>query len=318
PSSNEIKPESKLPPIFEGKDDFISLNAAMAAAHFEINPSLQNRSDLVYALSKLVAHRCMRTLHHTLVYSNPPQDKDCQDAIFYTLSLDPSNPEAICAKDGIDSPSCRNAFREQETVIRMPYKVDPNLLRKFESDIRIKEGEQAAAISKAKDQLQAALSIIQNEATEAKKKPSSDLMNAFTTLLDIHCLPILIVPNPEYEKLQQEQNKALSQDSQDPASSNTKRNDLPTFNQMLSQLINTPSKSTPIPRLRSRSRVISENCHYYIQQSLEYIPDFPRAICHRDGFYSPNCIIALRKQKISDAKASKTPISNVLGGLEPF
>jgi len=162
PSSAETKPETKLPPVFEGKDDFISLNAAMAAAHFEIRPSLQNRSDLVYALSKLVAYRCMSSLHRTLVYSSSPQDKDCQDAISYTLSIDPSNPEAICAKDGIDSPSCRNAFREQETLTHIPFKVDLSLIRKFESDVRIKESEQAAVISKAKDQLLAATSSEQN------------------------------------------------------------------------------------------------------------------------------------------------------------
>ncbi len=294
-------PTVSLHAVFDGHDDLLTLSAAMAAAQFEIRQSLSNKSDLIAALSRLVAGRCMRNLHKALVYTPDPKNKGCLEAIEYTLSVDPSNPEAVCARDGIDTASCREAFRQERTTSELLFKDTEGLWMRFQDDVRIQESVGGSASSKASTEFFQAVSAYKTENTPSNK---ARIAAAATTMLDRMCMTTRKIPNPSFDQERQAQEKALEKSAGKSGPGESAKEKYPTFNEMMSKLTGTPGpSSTPIPAVTSRFRLVSDNCRGAVNRTLEVLPEFPRAICHRDGFFSPSCVMAMRRQKYLESKS---------------
>lgn len=305
PEVSAVSPTVALAPVFEGHDDLLSLSAAMAAAQFEIRQTVLNQSDLISALSRLVAARCMSNLHRDLGYVPDPKNKECSEAIDYTLSVDPANPEATCAKSGIDSSECRDAFRQQRSTSELAFKDTEGIWMRFQDDVRIRESQLSSDYSKASSDFFSAATGYRNDNNPVNK---AKLANAATIMLDRYCATTRIVPNQSYDQERTAQEKALEDSARQNTSGELAKDKYPTFNEMLNKLSNASAgaSSTPIPAVTSRFRLIPQSCNSAIMRTFDLLPEFPRAICYRDGFFSPACIIAMRRQKYVESKAPST------------
>ena len=315
--------------IFEGKEDLTTLRAAMAAAQFEIRQNLWNRSELAMSLSRLVAMRCMPDLFSSLHHTKENLNQECLEVIHYTLSVDPSNPEAICAREGLDSPACIDSFRRQRTSTTVPFDRDGLFSRRFSEEIAIRNSELMEARESTSGSLYEATSSFQSDPSPANRAALSRLL---AEMLDRDCAYFRIVPNPDYSAEQASQEKAISEASGPGTGTEAAgSSELPTFNEMLKKLANTPLvEETPIPSAISRIRLISMTCSSSLARATGLLPGFHRAVCHDAGFYSPACIAAIRKQRREDA-AAQTPAGPAAapsaggmkmpparGGLQPF
>ena len=293
--------------IFEGKEDLVSLGAAMAAAQYEIRPSFMTRTDLITNLSRAVDAHCMGTLPRDLAYT-PNHSPYCEQLITYTLSIDPQNPDAICARDGIDASTCREAYREVATSSSVSYRDSASVMQRFGNDSTIHDAEVSMQVDAILKDLYPAKSAYATEKNETNRLRLAAL---YITLLDRVCAAPKIAPNPDYLKDRTAQDRAL-QSTGAPAAKEKR------FADMLSRLANTPGRPTPIPAVISRTRLMSISCLDHVREALQYIPELPRAICHRDGFFSPNCIDALRKNGATLQPSSHAAGTPSKGGLQPF
>lgn len=279
--------------IFDNRDDLPSLQAAMAQAQFDLDPSPANRLALFEALGRVVNARCLGQIHQRLAYSPNPADKPCQEAIEYTLSINPDSPEAICAKDGLETESCQNAYSEQATSSSMPF---PNsndwssVWNNYTTSIRLKESETASTANSLFTQLSQATETARQSGKPEDKEKLRPLMNK---ILDLTCDPVLIVPNLNIEKDRKAQQEAMASQSKETENSGA----VMTQKELLDFLKKSaPTTNRQINAVINRVRLVPNRCLQFIDKALVIFPGYPRAICHRDGFFSPNCIFALRKQ----------------------
>ena len=97
-----VAAETKLPKLND-------LAFRMAESTFQSSPNQKNFSILVDSAEKLLADNCFSTLHKTLVFDPQKNSAECQSSIDNTLAIDDENPLAICARDGLEASSCREA-----------------------------------------------------------------------------------------------------------------------------------------------------------------------------------------------------------------
>ena len=93
--------------------EVISWEQQMAQSAFELNPSIENRAELVHVLERLTQVSCMYELPKLLVYVGGSEEIECLKAVRSLLDLQQNNPVAICARDGIDAGTCQQAYKEQ-------------------------------------------------------------------------------------------------------------------------------------------------------------------------------------------------------------
>jgi hypothetical protein len=86
----------------------------------------------------------------------------------------------------------------------------------------------------------------------------------------------------------------------------------------LMEVIRNPSgDGTMTVKTNERERLILPKCNEVITQTLQAFPKAPAPICHQNGWFTPNCIQAIRMyrtelrqqraQAEATAKASKSP-----------
>lgn len=298
--------------------DVNDLAITMAESSMKVNPSLRATVELSSALEAHLSKNCFGRILQTLSYDGPPTDPDCIARMERLLEIYPNNPVAICVRDGIGSASCSEAYRSQTFRAysggsSSDSDIDPSL----------KAGLSAAETAKLK-RIEATLrdvnSEYQNSKTdEDKQKHMDDAVRLYDQLLSVACRLVVIkletpegsakeqteepsvqearekllkIPpalRPDYQrKMLLEAETELARESRNPLAQAliVKR----------IEVINNPDKVTAITTQgKLRVRVALQRCEEYMTQASTIFPKFPSPTCHREGWYSPGCIGAIKQ-----------------------
>ena len=285
--------------------EIYELQALLAETVYDQKKTLPALGDLLTFYEKMIGIKCMSRITSELTYSGNPTDPLCLELIDKTLRLHSNNPTALCARDGIDAKSCRNA---SESVTFGVYSVQANDGMSDEAvranlDEKIASSKNAPAIEK--------LEIKLFELKSRRKSPGkeADALNAqikkmYAKLLALTCFGARV---------------RLA-----PFGSRTKKPEV-TKNKLIEELAALPGgRATPTatatvkppPNSYDPVRILEERCLAHIKDSTTYAPQFPPGICQRWGYHSPQCIDAKRVEARTNAavkKADATPEPTVRG-----
>lgn len=292
----------------------------LASTTYESSPTKQNHLERIAALERLTQVACMRKMLTTLSYREPPQELLCLAAIDKLLVLNPGSTSAICARDGIDSPSCLSA--------------DADTTTRVDSSKGAKSGEANASSEKfrsLKDQLSGNLNLLRSGSRgvseEQRVTARSEATELASQLLGIACAgakvfvrerPVVKVrdfsnshkdPYGLSELLETQERLRGAE----PQSVNGRTNPAVSEDEGLGQ----PRAPAPFVGLRSAKPtpkmttaplglvyLVSSDCASTISTARSLDPALPALVCAERGRYSPRCVQAIRASQVA-AKGGK-------------
>ena len=310
------------------------LKIDMAESRLKLGKSPKVVSDLASALEEYLTTTCMGKLPRTLFYAGNPTDPTCIERLQRLLEINLGNPVAICVRDGITSPSCVEASKNQ--TISIVYENSTN----EDIDPVLKAGLSAATlerISKVEESLKA-INIKYQEAETPDEKRT--LVNDATTLYDqilhmackVSAVALTTATNSDtFEEpqelaqtrarllqiplgirgdYQREMSAKIQKELSDPKTAPERHTRL----QELLEVIKDPAtlSSAQIATLK-RVRFILNTCSEKLEIARQVAPDLPSVTCYREGWYTPQCVYAMKKWRMQKqqehAKATGTPSS---------
>jgi hypothetical protein len=329
PQRAQTKPSDVITAI-----DLEDLKISMAESSLQVNPSLRTISELVSALESAISKTCFRDALRTLKYEGNPTDPNCLAKMERLLQLHPESPVGICLRDGFQADSCGSAYQHQTFV---PYRgtsgedgfQDPALkvgLTKPEKD---KISSLSATLEDVNKRYQAAK-------TDSEKQSSiDDATRLYDQLLGISCRVFSISleddPNnssaPEVESgelveirrkimklppgLRAEHQERMLQKAEEELGQAKDSKERRDFILKKIQVIQNPEVKTDISTEgKLRVRIVLPECFELTRKAEKIIPNLPSPICHRVGWYSPQCVNAIKSwqayRKQLEAQARKT------------
>jgi len=318
------------------------LAISMAESSLKLNPSLRLVAELSSALEAYLTKNCFGNLLQTLQYEGPPTNPDCIARMERLFEVYPDNPVAVCLRDGIEAKSCADAYRNQRTeAFRNAYASLKEI-----PDPALKVGLSAADTTKMRaleETLRNVNSDYQKATTDEQKyKYMTDATHLYDQVLSIACkISALKLEEPESRGSEdgEEGNKSRTQEEYEDSSIREAREKLlklppglrPDYQRKMLleaeadleraardkeaqkvilkriEVINNPDNRQAITaKGKLRVRIILPECDDYSRQSAKIMPQFPSPTCHREGWYSPMCVGALRqwhtyRRKMQDA-----------------
>jgi hypothetical protein len=286
----------------------VNLRVDMAQAAFNAAPTIDNRAALVLALERVVELTCMprlvQTLQHLGIGDSGPGvaqgargdvNPHCRETLLRVFKLDSSSPIAFCARDGIDSKNCSDAYQLQSIApfgasFRPPEEPEP-----FRPGTRLTVRDATARIFKE----------IKSLRERQKSAPSLQqriaLRQLFDRLLVQNCgvtrLALREVPNVAVDDAAS-RDRLLSRPMDPNVPVEKYIEALVQRSRERSSDGSTEDKEKYGPA-HYRLRSISDACMFFVREALSTEPEMGTAICHRDGFSSPSCITTLRKERAS-------------------
>lgn len=319
--------------------------ADIAENSYSIHKTDRNLSSLLGAYEKILQLTCMPELLKTLQYSGAPKDPTCLKYLDATLKIDRENPIAVCARDGIDSKSCEDAFLAQETET---YAADNPLWPPEEGvgqdlDIQLESRTtNTAEISKLESELTRVQGLSQ-VSSENRAIYEPQVKAIMQKLVWATCrypkLKVQIlysdangnVPDQAPEILKNasvreqlgripasERGALLKELMQSPQSQNFFPVDESSTPRPMDDIVNAlkpgnaPS-AVRVSRVRpdgiSRIRYISRDCLASVERASSSEAGGAAGACAQYGDYSPDCIRARRRDRVAAAAASakRTP-----------
>lgn len=326
-SGGELRAESSAPPAETKKqepvikDDFLIWELELAENSYKINKSIENKTRLLSAYEKVTVARCMPELLTTLAYTPDPQDTICLDFIGKALTIDPANPIALCAREGIDHVVCKAAFKKQKTgrydtqleIRQGTASLDDLLKSKKDEDLQRKK------LSETEARFYAARSDHSSKATPESLKKLHEAVNQLLTLTCRDSRIRLTEPSPE-ELRAREQAAAVAAPGQNPESSMFVNLATPTPADPFAEVFRSrrPEDDIKLPE-SDRTWEISRKCDETLKRVKDMRPPPAYVPCAAQGFYSPECISALRLEKKSAPAQQKGRQESKSGsGIESF
>jgi hypothetical protein len=317
------------------------LAISMAESSLKLNPSLRLVAELSNALEAYLTKNCFGDLLQTLRYEGPPTNPDCIARMERLFEVYPDNPVAVCLRDGIEAKSCADAYRNQRTeAFRDSYASITEI-----PDPALKVGLTAADNTKLRaleETLRNVNADYQKATTdEQKAKYMTDATALYDQILSVACkISALKLEDPKNgrgedgEEKQEEQEDYSIREAREKllkippgmrpdyqrkmlaeAEAELERaaNDKSAQQVILKKIevINNPDDRKAITAQgKLRVRIVLPVCDEYSKQSARIIPQFPSPTCHREGWYSPQCIGALRqwhtyKRQVQEAAAKR-------------
>lgn len=316
----------------------------MAETKHGISSEEKDRYALISAYQALIDQLCMPSLPTTLEYKGPgKKNLKCHKRIDELIELDPDNPSALCARDGIDASSCREAYSKQVSTS------DPNTIaRKRRRGLTGYRGTVVAHQHSAElDELETAYrseTLLKEERDALERK----IRAAYSKILQASCKDIktsvlsrddLLGSTSfvaDYYKAFKTKDYFANEDNKknkgsdkrtfmpnDPETHKNKKG--PRGNkglipgrieqqefQMLLDRFDAAAAGKVVkeePELPQedfyRVRLLPTRCEGMITRMLRVFPNSSLAICYRDGLFSPFCIDALRADKERAKKEKK-------------
>jgi hypothetical protein len=317
-SAEDPSPTPAVKPTQAAVLDLTDLKIQMSEGSLKVNPTLRSLAELSSALETYLTKNCFGDLLKTLTYQGPPTNPDCIARMERLFEIYPENPVAVCLRDGLEAQTCRDAYRNQS-------------LKKFSGggdlksipDPALKVGLSAADNSKIKALSETLMNVNRGyqQATtdEEKQKHLNDATSLYDQLLSISCkIVALELEEPEDSSNKPKEDSSITQAREKllkipPAlRSDYQRQMLLDAERELAQaskdkerqkiiierikVINNPDTEAKLSAAgKLRNRVVLPTCYDYIEQTSKLIPNFPSPICHRDGWYSPQCIDGIKQ-----------------------
>jgi hypothetical protein len=283
--------------------EMTALRLSMAESAFALDPSLENRANLILARERLVEDTCMprltQTLQHLGMNSLPePQRTACRKELFGVFALDGATPVGFCARDGIDSPNCLAAYKNQVSgsygggyqAPSAPEPLRPGQKPNAQDTVALlyQEARQRMSVLQDHESIDARLAI----------------RNIFARLLTLNCAVVRL----SLQELPPQDSLAVA--NRDSVLGQPLDPNVPIERYVDVLVQGARAKATPTgpaPKETEeapkegppffRNRLTSDACQFYAQEGLRFEPGLASAVCHREGFSSPACISALRKEK---------------------
>jgi hypothetical protein len=294
------------------------LKISMAESSLKLNPTLRSVAELSSALEGYLTTHCFGDVLRTLKYDGPPTDPTCISRMERLLEIYPNNPVAVCLRDGMSAQSCSDAYHSQSlkrfsggsSIEDVP---DPALKVGLSAEDTNKLRALSETLRNVNDDYQRA----QNDSD--KQKYMDDATQLYDQILGITCRivalkleetadskreapedpsireareKLLKVPpglRADYQrKMLLEAESELARHQKDPARQKIIIERI--------KVINEPEQKTAVSAAgKLRVRVVLPSCFDYIEQSAKILPHFPSPTCHREGWYSPQCLQSLSK-----------------------
>ena len=296
--------------------DVLEMQATLLEGMLTTRKSISARAELVTAYERLLGPVCMESMPGTLIYTPNSANARCKSLIEKTLKIDPENPMALCARDGIDSTVCQTAAKTVQLgtySLDLPYQGASNL------EAKIRSSKNAPLVDQLVQRLNNLTFKKPDRRNEAREQ---EIRGTYAKILALTCL----VHRVKLESAPESQLRAVVEASR--ASNKTQggllsNDDLSFLNRLATggpginkQTINNPPPTPtidPSSLFFFRTRLIPTKCEHFASQALNDYPLFPAAICQRYGYYSVNCIDAKRAEKRSaeskkmDARGAQVP-----------
>jgi hypothetical protein len=314
--------------------DVDDLKIAMAESSLQVNPSLRTTSDLASALESTISKSCFGDALRTLEYSGNPTDPNCVAKMERLLQLYPMSPVGICLRDGFEAESCGNAYQTQTFA---PYGggsgsqslQDPALKVGLAKRDRDKLSALSATLEDVNKRYQA------SKTASEKQSSIDDATRLYDQLLGIACRVSAVSledqPGSSSEPvaesgelveirqkimklppgLRAEHQERMLQKAEEELGQAKDNKEKREFILKKIQVIQTPEIKTVISTEgKLRVRVVLPECFELVRKAENIIPNLPSPICHRVGWHSPQCVLAIKSwhayRKQLEAQARKT------------
>ena len=258
-------------------DQVSALKYDLQKTSYDINPSLPNRMALVAAAEGILNIHCEEASPYR-GFERADRPK-CNALIQSTLLLDPQNPAALCARDGMSASSC---YQSYEHVNAFPLRSDsPAMQNKdVENFINANAPEDISAITQT----------LENQAFEYKKAPNASkkeaLVIAFHNAASKYCIPL-----------------AYEIDFTPDATGTIPPTAIPSgtvkpFAGIVADLAKKPSDAKAVEIVATHRRLFSSACFDIGELIAKTFPDSYILTCTNKGFYSPQCQKVYRTQTV--------------------
>jgi hypothetical protein len=308
------------------------LKIEMAESRLKLGKSPKVVSDLASALEEYLTTTCMAKLPRTLSYAGNPTDPICLERLRRLLEINPGNPVAICVQDGITAPSCVDASKNQTVSVVYENSTDE------EVDPVLKAGLSAATLERIR-KVEESLKEIdvkyqEVETPEEKRTLVNDATTLYDQILHMACkvsavalktenksdtfdepqelaqtrARLLQIPPAIRGDYQREMSAKIEKELSDPKASSERQARL----KELLDVVKDPTSlsSAQIASLK-RVRFILNTCSEKIELARQVSPDLPGVTCYREGWYTPQCVYAMKKWRMQKqqegAKVTGTP-----------
>jgi hypothetical protein len=294
------------------------LKIEMAESSWKIKRTLRSLTELANALETYLNENCFGDILKTLSYSGPPTNPDCLARMDRLLDIYPDNPVATCLRDGIESQSCSDAYRGQSMK-----QFSASTSEEDAPDPALRVGLSAQDVQKLRA-INETLGNINKDYQKAstddeKQKHTDDAMHLYDQALSISCKivalqleeptggkkvddehssireireKLLKIPpalRPEYqERLTTEAEEELAKAKGSPS-------DQKLILQKIEAIRNPEVDITPRTAGKLRYRVVLPQCYDLVGKASILVPNLPSPTCHRDGWQSPQCLVAVKK-----------------------
>lgn len=317
----------------------LELRIEMAENSLKFFKTPVNMEELISSLEEYLNNKCFGAVHKKLEYKGQPTDPTCVGYMDRLLQLNPDNPAAICLRDGIAAPSCVSAYQNQRTSVYYPSSSDQSV-----RSLALKSGMSALEIDKLEKLtlvMKEVNSKYQSTEEDAEKlRLMDDALALYDQMLALACRITAVRFNPRSNsggkdedpelktmrekllkippKLREEHQERMMTEVENRFAA-AKGNILEQARlKTLMEMIRNPSgDGTMTANTNERERLILPKCKEVITQALATFPQAPAPVCHQNGWFTPNCIQAIRLyradlrqkrvQAEATAKASTSP-----------
>lgn len=301
PSPTPLRPLSKAV-------ENLRWEASLAENSYGLDRSESSALALIAAYERLLGPLCMPDIHRTLEYAGSPTDPRCLEAIDKIVAIDAENPLVLCARDGIDAKSCRSAFASQRVESFVPGYSNPLSNANLQGVAGLNEKLTVSTLDSKLQPIMNRIRMFEQRARSGVKlspEEMTQVVKSFEEALSLTCRLNRI-----------EVVGGLSRSGNKPGSSPPRATPTPPplfpalaggtrrkspFDDVLEQFGGGSSSSSndinPLGPVRIRK--ITDRCKDLVTRALALDRTMALPVCYRDGFYSPSCIDARRKERTS-------------------
>ena len=291
----------------------LMLDMAEASQALSLSDQQKLHDNLIVIYERLIELYCMPDLLRSLEYRGDPQQPDCLRYIEKLTTLHPDNPVLLCAKHGIDSSLCRDAWAAQYIDAYSLEDLDISELD-LKTKIRAETTEKdASALASEVSELQSRYKTMREGAAPLPEltKMKRQVDATYTKLLNLSCKIVRIkITREPVDSSKQISTLAKHEPRKEHPLDEYVRNFTNTALPKDSKKITWQQKEEPDPFQKTaaapaplkaaaqpfwRVRYLTEQCLTQIQDATQFEPRLPAAPCNLEGESSPACIDALRE-----------------------
>lgn len=335
PAASPTKVTIKSPADLAKALDVADLTLEMSESSYKLTPSNKTLSELISALEKFLTSRCVSAdVFKTLKYDGNPSNAACLSRLKRLLEVHPQNPIALCLKDGIDSESCRAAAEAQKVSVydgsqdSQDELIDPVLKAGLPGRVTIDLDKDRAKVEDLN------IKFGQTPTEEEKETIRAEIYKIYDRMLAAACSVTSVrfipknqaTPVPEHPRLQDlkekfskippamragYQKQMLSKLEEELANSRSSPEEKKVLVEMMRVLQNPEEVVNVSVDSLQRTRLLLPQCFNLVNKISSIDGTLPQPSCHYSGWFSPQCIDALRAYQKKKAAIQKKKLTEM-------